>query len=94
MENSDGDISYFRISGESPIKENSHDSRSSDDIDTKLRLVSKRDSRNKTTFDNYVMLTNFDVIFVFLSHGQFGAIQKLDSGRIVCKTKIFINDNF
>ena len=32
------------------------------------------------------MSANFDAIFVFLIYGEFGAIQKLDSGRLVCKT--------
>ena len=34
-----------------------------------------------------------DVTAIFLINGQFGAIWKLDSGRIVCKTYIFINGN-
>ena len=37
------------------------------------------------------MLENFDVIVIFLICGQFGAIRKLDSRRIVCKTYFFIN---
>ena len=36
------------------------------------------------------MSENFDVITVFPIYGQFGAIQKPDSERIVCKTYIFI----
>ena len=36
------------------------------------------------------MLTNFGVIVIFPFYGQFGAILKLDSGRIVCKIYIFI----
>ena len=35
-QNSDGGISDFRISGQSLIKENYHNSRTSDDIDMKL----------------------------------------------------------
>ena len=31
--------------------------------------------------------------FYIFIYGQFGAIWKLDSGRIVCKTDIFININ-
>ena len=34
-----------------------------------------------------------DVIAIFLIYGQFGAIQKPNSGCIVCKTFIFINSN-
>ena len=40
------------------------------------------------------MSRNSNVIAIFLIYGQFGAIQKLDSGRIVCKTYIFIKVNF
>ena len=35
-----------------------------------------------------------DVIVNFQIYGQFEAIQKLESGRIVCKTYILINSNF
>ena len=37
------------------------------------------------------MSENYDVIVIFPIFGQFGAIRKLDSERIVCKTYIFIN---
>ena len=39
------------------------------------------------------MSESFDGIIVFPIYGQFGAIRKPDSGRIVCKTYIFINSN-
>ena len=39
------------------------------------------------------MLANCDVIVIFSIHGQFGSIQKPDSGRTVCKTYILINSN-
>ena len=39
------------------------------------------------------MSENCDVIIIFPIYGQFGAIRKPDSGRIVCKTYIFINSN-
>ena len=39
------------------------------------------------------MSTNFEVIIIFQINGQFEAIQKTDSRRIVCKTYIFINSN-
>ena len=48
-QNSDGGISDFWISGQSLIKENCHNSRTSDDIDMKLGPVTKLDKRNKTT---------------------------------------------
>ena len=39
------------------------------------------------------MSENCDVIDIFPIYGQFGAMRKPDSGRIVCKTYIFININ-
>ena len=39
------------------------------------------------------MLENCDVIVIFPIYGQFGAIRKVDSERMVCKTYIFINSN-
>ena len=39
------------------------------------------------------MSRNCDVIAIFPIYGQFGAIQKADSGRIVCTTYLFINSN-
>ena len=61
-------ISDFRISGQSLIKENCYNARTIDDIDMKLRPVTKRDKRNKTTskkFDDDVMSGNSDVIVIF-----------------------------
>ena len=48
-QSSDEVISDFRISSQSLIKENCHNSRTSDDIDMKLGTVTKLDKRNKTT---------------------------------------------
>ena len=62
----------------------------------KLGPVTELDKRNKITskqFDDDVMSKNCDVIAIFSIKGQFGAIWKPDSGRIVCKTYIFINSN-
>ena len=62
----------------------------------KLGAVTKLNKRNKRTskkFGNDVMSANCDVIVIVTIYGQFGAIQKPHSGRIVCKTKIFINSN-
>ena len=62
----------------------------------KLGPVTKLDKRNKETLkkiDDDVISANCDVIVIFLIYGQFGAIQTPDSGRIVCKTYIFINSN-
>ena len=83
-QNSDGGISDFRISGQSLIKENCHDSRTSD-IDQKLGPVTKIHKRNITKskkFDDEVMSENWDVVVIFSSFGQFGVIRKPDSGRL------------
>ena len=77
----------FRISGQSLIKENCHNSRTSDNIDMKLGPVTKLDKRNKTTskkIDVDVMSENYDVIVIFRIFGQFGAIWRPDSGHRVC----------
>ena len=64
-ENSHEGISDFQISGQSLIKTNCHNSRTSDDIEMNLGPVTKLDKRNKATqkkFSDYVMSANFDVI--------------------------------
>ena len=94
--NSDGGISDFRISGHSLIKENCHNSRTSDDIDRKLGPVTKLDKRSKATsktFDVDAMSENCDVIVIFRVFGQFGAARRLDSGNRVCKNYVFSNRN-
>ena len=58
----------------------------------KLGPVTKPDKRKKAPskyFDNYFMPVNCDIIVIFSIYGQFGSIQKTDSGHIVCK--IFVN---
>ena len=96
-QNSDEGISDFQISGQSLIKENCYNSRTSDGIDMKFGPVTKLDKGNKKKrqkkFDSDVMLANYDVIVIFLIYGQFGAISKPDSGRTFFKTYIFINSN-
>ena len=55
----------------------------------KLRPIAKLDNRNKQLskiFDDYVISRNCDFIIISLIYGQFGAIQKPESGRILCKT--------
>ena len=62
----------------------------------KLGLVTKRNKRNKKTskkIDVDVMSANCDVIVIFRSFGQFGAIRKPDSGHRVCKSYVFSNRN-
>ena len=62
----------------------------------KLRPVTKLNKANTAMSKKYgydVMSANCDVIVIFPIYGQFGAIRKPDSGRMVCKTNIFINSN-
>ena len=62
----------------------------------KLGPVLKLDKRNKTMskkFGDDVMSANCDVIGIFPIYGQFGAIQRPDSGRTICKIYIFINSS-
>ena len=62
----------------------------------KFAPVTKFGKRSKTKskrVDDNVMSGNCDVIVTFPMHGQFGAIRKLDYGRIICKIYIFINSN-
>ena len=95
-QNSGRGISDFRISGQSLLKEICHNSRTGDNIDMKLGPVTKLDNKNKIMLkkiDDDVMLANFEIIEIFPIYGQFGAIRKPDSGCIVCKTYIFINNN-
>ena len=75
------------VSGQSFIKENCDNSRTSNDIDMKLGPVTKLNKRNMTEkTDDGVMSTVCNIIFILLIYGQFGAIRKPDSGRMVCKT--------
>ena len=78
-QNSDGGISDFLISDQSLIKENCHNSRTSDDIDMKLGTVTKLDKKNIATSEKFVddvLLASCDVIVILLINGQFGAIWK------------------
>ena len=87
--NSDRGIYDFRISGQSLINDNCHNSRTSVDIDMKLELVTKFDKRNTATskkFDDDVTSTTSDALRIFPIYGQFGAIRKPDSVRMVRKT--------
>ena len=62
----------------------------------KLGPVTKFEKRNKIMskkFDDDIMSKNCDVIAILPIYSQFGAIWKPDSGRIVCKTYIFINSH-
>ena len=62
----------------------------------KLGPVTKHGKRNKIKprkFDDDVVSENCNVIVIFPIDDQFRAIWKTDSGRIACKTYIFINSN-
>ena len=55
----------------------------------KLGPVTKIDKKNKTTskkLDVDVMSENCNVIVIFWIFGQFGAVQRLDSGHRVYKS--------
>ena len=95
-QNSDEGISNFWTSAQSFINENCYNSRTSHDIDIKRRPVTKLDKKNSSTsetFDDDIMPSNCDVIVFFLIYGQFAAIRRPESGRMVYKTYIFINNN-
>ena len=62
----------------------------------KLGPVTKLDKSNKTAsqkFDVNVMSENCDVIVIFPIFGQFGAVQRPDSGHRVCKSYACSNSN-
>ena len=62
----------------------------------KLEPVTKLDKRNiavSKKIGDDVMSTSCYVIVIFPIYDQFEAIRKPDSGRMVCKTYIFINRN-
>ena len=87
---SDEWISEFQISGPSLIKENCHNSTSSNDIDMKLGPATKLNKRNKTTskkIGDGVISVNVEAIVIFPIYGRFGAIRKRDSGHLICKIK-------
>ena len=82
VQNSDGGISDFRISGQSLIKENYHNSRTSHDIDMNFGPVPKIDKRNNTTSTKLTMMSCQQILM------------SLYSGRILSKTFIFISNLF
>ena len=43
--------------------------------------------------ENCVMFENCDVIVIFQISGQFGAVQRPDSGHRVCNSYVFSNSN-
>ena len=59
--------------------------------DNRNKLASKKKKKKKIGDD--IMSAKCGTIVIFPIYGQFGAIRKSDSGRIVCKTHIFINSS-
>ena len=49
--------------------------------------------KRQKIFDYDFTSANCDVTDIFLVYCEFGAIERPDSGRIVCKTYITINSN-
>ena len=83
--NSDGGIYDFRISVQSLIKENCHNSRTSDDTDMKLGPVTKPDKRNKTTSKNLTMTSCRKTV---MSLSFFGFLSNLEqSGGLILYTE-------
>ena len=64
------------------MKENCHNSRTSDNTDLKLGPVTKLEKRNKAMskeFDDDAMPANCHIIVIFPIYSQFGVIWKPDS---------------
>ena len=80
-QNSDRGIPDFRISGQSLIKENCDNSRTSDDIDMKLRPVTKLDRRNKTTSKNVTLTLCRKIVTLLLFFGFLANLEQ-SGGRI------------
>ena len=85
--NSDRGISDFWISSQSLVKENCHNSRTSDGIYMELGPLTKLEEWNKT-MPKKLTITPCQQIMMSLSFFQFmskfGAIQKPHSGHTVC----------
>ena len=56
------------------------------------RETRKRQKKKKIHDD--ILSANFDAIVILWIYTQFGPMVKLDFGRMVCKTNVFININF
>lgn len=67
------------------INKNCYISRTSDDTNIKLRPVPELATRNKTKSKNVVDDVMSANVVATAIDGQFGTIQKPDSGRMICK---------
>ena len=74
--NPDRAISNFQISGQSLIKRNCHNSWTNDDINMKIKPVTKLDKATSKRFNDDVVSGSCDVISIFPVYGQFAAIWK------------------
>ena len=95
-QNSGQSISAFWISVQFLINENSCSSRTSNDIDMKLeqQLNLTRERRQcQKKFNEDFVLVDFKIIVIFAIYDQFVPTRKPESGRIVCKSYIFIDSN-
>ena len=52
--------------------------------------MTRETKQHQKKLDDYVMPANCCILVIFPINGQFGAIRRPDSGRIVCKSYIFI----
>ena len=89
---------YFQFPnfGQSFIDKICHNSRISLNTDMKLGPVAKLNKTNMATSKNFLRYCHASKLlrpYNFSNCGQFEATRKLDSGSMVCKTYIFINNN-
>ena len=95
-ENSDGGNSWFVVKfGVTLINKDYHNSRTSDDIDMKLRLLAKFDKRNTKMWKRLMMTSCQEImtsLVLFSIYDQFCAIQRLDSRYIVHYSSMFMNN--
>ena len=89
-------ISDFWISGQSLIKVNYHNSRTSDDIDMKLGPVTKLDKRNKTAPKKLTMTSCWQVVtslsfFWFMANLELFGSRILDSEPLKSQPRLGLN---
>ena len=102
-QNSDGSISDFGISGQSLIKENYHNSRTGDDIDMKIRPVTKLDKRNKTASKKLTLTSCRKIVtslsfFGFLTNSEQSGVRIPDTesakGYVFSNSSLFSYKNW
>ena len=75
------------------MNQNCHNSNTSNYVDLKLEPVIKFDKRNAQKIGDEKSV-HCDVTVIFPVYGQFGAIWKSDSGRMIYSSHTFLNSNF